>query len=270
MSEHSLRSGSVLAVNLPAPPDVEPPGRTRLAAEDRRSAILDATIPLLVRHGVQVTTRQIADAAGVAEGTLFRVFDDKGALVVAALARAFDPAPVVDAVRAIDLDRDLDTVLEEVVHVVSGRSGDLRTVMNVAQELRRAAQKNGHTDAHGPILDPDHPDKDRPGSMAHSVFALRSRAIEGPQRIREALVEVFEAHRSELRRDPEVCGRMLLSLLSTSMHDTLTVSEQLTAREVVEVFLDGIRAREAGPATTSPTTSETTSHSTAQPTETPC
>lgn len=242
MSERSLRCASVLAVN-PAEPAGEPPGRTRLAAEDRRAAILDATIPLLVRHGIQVTTRQIADAAGVAEGTLFRVFDDKGSLVVAALARAFDPDPVVEAVRAVDVHRDLDTVLEEVVHVVTGRSGELRTVMNVGHELRRAAQKNGPADMHGPILDPDHPDRDRPGSMAHSVTALRSRAVEGPQRIREALVEVFEAHRSELRRDPEVCGRMLLSLLSTSMHDTLAPAEQLTAREVVEVFLDGIRAR---------------------------
>src|SRR5690606_40981582 len=54
--------------------------RTRarpLSRADRRNAIAAATVPLLVEHGAAVTTRQIADAAGVAEGTLFRAFADK-------------------------------------------------------------------------------------------------------------------------------------------------------------------------------------------------
>ena len=59
------------------------PARRRvapLAPDDRRAALIEATLPLLREHGTAVSTRQIADAAGVAEGTIFRVFPDKNSL----------------------------------------------------------------------------------------------------------------------------------------------------------------------------------------------
>ena len=65
-----------------------PPRSTRarpMPVDERRAAIARATLPLIAAHGHEVTTRQIADAAGVAEGTLFRVFDDKEAMIDAAV-----------------------------------------------------------------------------------------------------------------------------------------------------------------------------------------
>ena len=59
-----------------------------LAPEERRRKIIDAVIPLLLEHGIVITSRQIAEAAGVAEGTIFRAFGDKG-LLIAAAADAF-------------------------------------------------------------------------------------------------------------------------------------------------------------------------------------
>ena len=73
-----------------------------MPAEERRASILAATVPLLIDHGTQITTRQIAEAAGVAEGTIFRVFVDKETLIEAAVEQAFDPAPVEAELRAID------------------------------------------------------------------------------------------------------------------------------------------------------------------------
>ncbi|HYD08975.1 MAG TPA: helix-turn-helix domain-containing protein, partial [Acidimicrobiales bacterium] len=73
-----------------------------LPAEERRRAILDATLPLLIERGSAVSTKQIAEAAGIAEGTIFRVFPDKDSLVRAAVELAFDPEPTEQALAAID------------------------------------------------------------------------------------------------------------------------------------------------------------------------
>ena len=56
--------------------------------EARRAAIIEATLPLLLERGAGISTRQIAEAAGIAEGTIFRVFPDKDAVVQAAIERA--------------------------------------------------------------------------------------------------------------------------------------------------------------------------------------
>mgnify|MGYP002138799000 CR=1 FL=1 len=54
--------------------------------EQRRAAIIEATIPLLQEQGTGLTTKQVAEAAGVAEGTIFRVFDSLQDLIEAMLA----------------------------------------------------------------------------------------------------------------------------------------------------------------------------------------
>src|SRR3954466_10973447 len=54
-----------------------------MAPDERRQAIVDVVVPLLLQHGDGVTTKQIAEAAGIAEGTIFRVFPDKAALLMA-------------------------------------------------------------------------------------------------------------------------------------------------------------------------------------------
>ncbi|QAY73490.1 TetR/AcrR family transcriptional regulator [Agromyces protaetiae] len=73
-----------------------------LPVEERRAAIAKATVPLLIAHGRDVTTKQIAEASGVAEGTLFRVFADKTEIIDAAVEQFLDPEPFRDALRAID------------------------------------------------------------------------------------------------------------------------------------------------------------------------
>jgi len=86
-----------------------------MPVEERRTAIAQATLPLLVAHGRDVTTRQIADAAGVAEGTLFRVFDDKEAIIDAAVEHFLDPEPFRAALRRIDPSLPLEMKIELVL-----------------------------------------------------------------------------------------------------------------------------------------------------------
>jgi AcrR family transcriptional regulator len=86
-----------------------------LAPEDRRNAILDAVIPLLKESGRSVSTRQMAEAAGIAEGTLFRAFGDKESIFSAAIARYFDPQPLRDRLRGIDPDEPTEDKVRQIV-----------------------------------------------------------------------------------------------------------------------------------------------------------
>jgi AcrR family transcriptional regulator len=86
-----------------------------LSPDDRRDAILDAVLPLLREKGRDVSSRQLAEAAGVAEGTLFRAFGDKDSLIAAAIERIFDHAPLWAALRAIDPDEPFERRLDLVV-----------------------------------------------------------------------------------------------------------------------------------------------------------
>ncbi|WP_181873980.1 TetR/AcrR family transcriptional regulator, partial [Tsukamurella tyrosinosolvens] len=73
-----------------------------LPPEERRAALIAATRDALLEHGTVPTTKQIAAAAGVAEGTIFRVFDSKEDLLDAVMTESFDPAPLLAEIDAID------------------------------------------------------------------------------------------------------------------------------------------------------------------------
>ena len=86
--------------------------------EERRAALVEATLPLLLEHGATVSTRQIAEAAGVAEGTIFRVFESKDDLVHACLHDALTNDALAEQLDALPRDLDLpDTRRAEYVAV---------------------------------------------------------------------------------------------------------------------------------------------------------
>lgn len=102
-----------------------------MAPEDRRLAILDATLPLLREHGRSTTTKQIAEAAGIAEGTIFRAFGTKDELFTCALEQAFDPAPLIAALETIDPEAPLRDRLVAIVETFQGRFRSVFQLMSV-------------------------------------------------------------------------------------------------------------------------------------------
>ena len=73
----------------------------RLDAEERRAAIIDAALPLFARKGfAATTTKEIAAAAGVSEGLIFRHFPSKAALYEAILASGCEADPDLERLAA--------------------------------------------------------------------------------------------------------------------------------------------------------------------------
>jgi AcrR family transcriptional regulator len=88
---------------------------------ERRTALIEAALPLLHAHGRAVTTRQIAEAAGVAEGTIFRVFASKDELVDEAVIHAFRSATFVQQLADVDAGLPLRERLIAVTRLLQDR-----------------------------------------------------------------------------------------------------------------------------------------------------
>lgn len=189
-----------------------------LATEDRRRAILDAAVPLLIRKGPSVTTAEVARAADIAEGTLFRAFPDKSALILEVARAAMDPARVTDGLRAIDPSLGLEARLAEAASLLRGYFNQMTAL---GESLRSASSQGGA----------------KQGDMAR-LFRDSSAAITA------ALTALFEPHRDALRVPPAAAVAAFRGLVFASAHPMLPPKERLATGEVVGILLSGIAARQ--------------------------
>ncbi len=195
-----------------------------LPPEDRRDAIVLAAIPLLRARGAAVTTRELADAAGVAEGTLFRVFPDKVALVRAAVARALDPAPVLAELAGVAPTLPLRPALSEVVAILQTHARDVALLLAVTHELAHAPGASAPAGHRGP---PHHP-------HAHDPV----------EKVVRGVADVLEPRSAHLRLDTVVCARMLVGLvLAGNRPLTSQSAPALDPHELTALFLDGALTR---------------------------
>lgn len=189
-------------------------GRARpLPPEERRAALVTATIPLIVRHGRQVTTKQIAEAAGVAEGTIFRVFPDKDSLVQAAIERVLDPLPTIAELDGIDRDLPLRERVHVLVSIIQAR---LLTVFHLLFTLR----------VQGP-----------PKELARR----NPRGAMSNEGIHRAIERVLAPDADRFRVSASEVARVVRLLTFAGTHPLITEHQPLTTDEIVAVLLDGVR-----------------------------
>lgn len=97
----------------------EAAARTRaqpMAPDDRRRMIAEQAVPLFLEHGAALTTRQLADELGIAEGTIFRAFGDKDSLVRAAVQTFMEQSQARMADGLVDPALPLEEKVALLVH----------------------------------------------------------------------------------------------------------------------------------------------------------
>lgn len=196
VSERSLRYGQGMS-----------PRAATMSPEDRRASVVAAAGPLVRQYGRDVTTKQIAEAAGVAEGTLFRVFDDKEAILRAVVIEAIRPEPTLQALDRIDGALPLEKFLAEVVSTVQKRIRDIFEISMAARFIPEHARQR-------------HPDLDP---------------------VQQRLVDMLAGYRHELSLPPQQAAEVLRLLVFAASHPMINQGRPLQAEDIITVMLDGIR-----------------------------
>jgi AcrR family transcriptional regulator len=199
-----------------------------MAPDDRRKAIVKALVPLLVERGGEVSTREIAQAAGIAEGTIFRVFPDKRSLMLAAAEEAINPA---DGQREFqELMASVPDLRSKVVVAAQRVLDRMRMTMTLMFAVHVHLKE--HEELHEKVHDHGK------GHFKPPEFVLNAQA-----ELHRRLTSVFEQHRDELAVEPEVAAVALRSLIFGASRPELGLAPALDAEQIADLLLRGVLSR---------------------------
>jgi len=184
-----------------------------MAPDDRKRAIVEAALPLFKEYGRDTTTRQIAEAAGIAEGTIFRVFANKDEIVEAAIDVAFDPHEFLAEIDSIDLALPLRERLVELTALMQRRFVEIFTLMTAL-------------------------------ALPKPPMRGRREAGDWREQARTHLLRVFEPDIDAFRMPVDEVVRVLRLLTFSGSHPHITDQQLMTPDQIVDVVLNGTLKKE--------------------------
>lgn len=166
-----------------------------------------------------MTTADMAEAAGIAQGTIFRAFPDKAALIQEAVKTTMDPKPIAEALAEIPRSSPIESQLAEAAQILAERFSRINALVGILRSM-------------------PHPAGSPTAGAAR--FAADSIAI-----ISAALTGIFERHRDRLLIEPARAAAAFRGLIFTNTHPLIAPVEKLTVDEIVAILLSGV-ARPTG------------------------
>ncbi len=174
----------------------------------------------MTEHGVAVTTAQIARAAGIGEATIFRVFEDKDAVLQACITAATDSTVVLQELQSIPLDQPLPARLVEAADALDAYFDRMGAVIGTVHAAR-AGKRRPHS-ASGTAEAP-----------LERRFSRDAAQAATPQ----AISELFEPDQASLRLPPaDVAEAFLALFFSRGRRGSL---ESTSTEQLVDLFLYG-------------------------------
>jgi AcrR family transcriptional regulator len=183
-----------------------------LPLDERRAALIAATEPLLERFGREVSTKQIAEAAGIAEGTIFRAFATKEALIDAVIEDAFGIQRTCDELAQVDLALSLEKRLVAAVVILQER---LRRVLALFGSLRLRKE-------------------------AHDYDSFRAKQQADNELLNSAIVPLIKPDQDQLRLAAIEAASAVRAITFSMTHHILGDQRLAEPQQIVDLVLHGI------------------------------
>ena len=188
------------------------PRAAPLPLDKRRATLIAATEPLLERFGREVSTRQIAEAAGVAEGTIFRAFATKEALIDAVIEDAFDSQRTCYELAQVDPALSLEERLTAAVIILQER---LRQIFALFGSLRLRKEPHDHD-------------------------SFRAKQQADYELINGAIASLIKPDQDQLRLDVMEAASSLRTITFSITHPMLGDPRLVEPQQIVDLVLYGI------------------------------
>jgi AcrR family transcriptional regulator len=194
---------------MPGPLSETPEHHRRAAGRANRARVLEAANAVFSAHGLSASTEEVAKAAGVGIGTVFRHFPTKAQLLDAVLARRF--RDLREAAERLVRERSPGQALEDLFRLLVR---DARTKIAIVDALRDA------------------------GAPAHGEANLAA------EELYDAVRRLIVAAQSSGEIRPDVDGREIYAIMAGTARGLAQshLGDEADERAIA-VVLDGLRRR---------------------------